>query len=114
MSLTFAFHGQPWATDALCAQTDPDAFYPEMGASVRQAKAVCAACPVRAECLNWALTNGERFGVWGGRSERERRAITRGTTTVCPDCGQLFYGQTGYNTHRRAHRLDKIPAAGAA
>jgi len=114
MSLTFAFHGQPWATDALCAQTDPDAFYPEMGASVRQAKAVCAACPVRAECLDWALTNGERFGVWGGRSERERRAITRGTTTVCPDCGQLFYGQTGYNTHRRAHRLDKIPAAGAA
>jgi len=100
---------QPWADQALCAQTDPDAFHPDAGGSTREAKAVCAKCPVVEDCLQWALTTNERFGVWGGHSERERRAISNGTATTCPDCGQLFYG-AGYNTHQRAHRLDKIRA----
>jgi WhiB family redox-sensing transcriptional regulator len=62
-----------WQERALCAQTDPEAFFPEKGGSTREAKKVCAACEVRAECLEYALVNDERFGIWGGLSERERR-----------------------------------------
>jgi len=64
-----------WQDDGLCAQTDPAAFYPELGESTRQAKQVCLACPVTAECLQYALEHQERFGVWGGTSERERRKL---------------------------------------
>ena len=73
----FTFHAQPWANQALCAQTDPEAFFPEKGGSNREAKAVCALCFVQAECLDWALTTNERFGIWGGMSERERRALQK-------------------------------------
>jgi len=67
-----------WQADALCAQTDPEAFFPEKGGSTRDAKRICAACEVRAECLEYALANDERFGIWGGLSERERRRLRRG------------------------------------
>jgi WhiB family transcriptional regulator, redox-sensing transcriptional regulator len=66
-----------WMDEALCAETDPEAFFPERGGSTREAKRVCNGCPVRAECLEYALTNDERFGVWGGLSERERRRLRR-------------------------------------
>ena len=66
-----------WQTDALCAQTDPEAFFPEKGGSTREAKKVCSGCEVRAECLEYALENDERFGIWGGLSERERRKLKR-------------------------------------
>ena len=66
-----------WQTDALCAQTDPEAFFPEKGGSTREAKRVCATCEVREECLEYALANDERFGIWGGMSERERRKLKR-------------------------------------
>jgi WhiB family redox-sensing transcriptional regulator len=66
-----------WQDRAVCAQTDPDAFFPEKGGSTREAKRVCRACEVRAECLEYALDNDERFGIWGGLSERERRRIKR-------------------------------------
>jgi len=102
------FIAQPWASDALCAQVDPEIFHPEKGGSTREAKKVCAACFVQAECLDWALTTNERFGIWGGLSERERRAISAGTTTTCPDCGQFFYNQNGYLSHQRTHRLDHL------
>lgn len=63
---------------AACAQTDPEVFFPEKGGSTKQAKRVCReACGMRDECLSFALENGERFGVWGGLSERERRALSR-------------------------------------
>ena len=68
---------QPWAEQALCAQTDPEAFFPEKGGSTREAKKVCAVCPVRTECLEWALEHKERAGVWGGLSERERRKLEK-------------------------------------
>src|SRR3712207_3201700 len=64
-----------WRLDALCAETDPEAFFPEKGGSTREAKRVCSGCAVRAECLEFALTNDERFGIWGGLSERERRRV---------------------------------------
>lgn len=66
-----------WQTDALCAQTDPEAFFPEKGGSTRDAKKVCGACNVRAQCLEYALANDERFGIWGGLSERERRRLRK-------------------------------------
>lgn len=66
-----------WKDRALCAQTDPEAFFPEKGGSTRDAKRVCSGCEVRAECLSFALSNDERFGIWGGLSERERRRLKR-------------------------------------
>jgi WhiB family redox-sensing transcriptional regulator len=97
------FVGQPWTADALCAQTDPEVFHPEKGGSTRDAKKVCAKCPVQAECLNWALTTGERFGVWGGLSERERRKLTH--HIPCPDCDRTFVSISGVHCHQaRAHK----------
>jgi len=63
--------------DAICAQTDPEPFFPDKGGSTKEAKRVCLSCEVRGECLNYALTNGERFGIWGGQSERERRKLAK-------------------------------------
>ncbi len=70
---------QDWQERALCAQTDPEAFFPEKGGSTREAKRICAGCEVRAECLEFALAHDERFGIWGGLSERERRRLKRRT-----------------------------------
>ncbi len=69
-----------WQTDALCAQTDPEAFFPEKGGSTRDAKRICTTCEVKAQCLDYALQNDERFGIWGGLSERERRRLRRART----------------------------------
>ena len=66
-----------WQERALCAQTDPEAFFPEKGGSTREAKRVCMACEVRVQCLDYALENDERFGIWGGLSERERRKVKK-------------------------------------
>ena len=68
---------QDWQERALCAQTDPEAFFPEKGGSTREAKRICLGCEVRAECLEYALSHDERFGIWGGLSERERRRLRR-------------------------------------
>ena len=70
-----------WRDDALCARTDLEAFFPEKGTSNHDAKKICSNCEVRAECLEYALQNGEQFGVWGGLSERERRKLV-GKRTV--------------------------------
>ena len=68
---------QSWQEQALCAETDPEAFFPEKGGSTREAKKICTGCEVKAECLEYALSNDERFGIWGGLSERERRRLRR-------------------------------------
>ncbi len=67
-----------WQERALCAQTDPEAFFPEKGGSTREAKRICMGCEVRDACLEYALAHDERFGIWGGLSERERRRLKRG------------------------------------
>jgi WhiB family redox-sensing transcriptional regulator len=67
----------PWQAKANCMGVDPDLFFPERGASAREAKEVCRGCVVREDCLRHALSNGERFGIWGGLSERERRRMRR-------------------------------------
>lgn len=66
-----------WDEQALCAQTDPEVFFPEKGGGTREAKRICRRCPVRTECLRDALDRDERFGVWGGLTERERRKLKR-------------------------------------
>ena len=66
-----------WKDHANCLGVDPDLFFPERGASTREAKEVCRGCVVREECLEYALVNAEKFGIWGGLSERERRRIRR-------------------------------------
>ncbi|MGW8565688.1 WhiB family transcriptional regulator [Isoptericola sp. NPDC055881] len=67
---------------ALCAQADPEAWFPEKGGSTRTAKAVCAHCPIREACLEVALANGYREGVWGGASWLERKRILRARAVV--------------------------------
>lgn len=66
-----------WQDEANCLGVDPDLFFPERGASTREAKEVCKGCVVRGDCLEFALVNGEKFGIWGGLSERERRRLRR-------------------------------------
>ena len=66
-----------WQEKALCAQTDPEEFFPEKGGSNRMAKLVCARCDVRVECLEDALVRDDRFGIAGGLSERERRRLKK-------------------------------------
>ncbi len=76
--------GQPededlsWQADALCAQTDPDAFFPENGGDTGPAKRICEACDVREQCLAYALRHNERSGIWGGMSTGERDRYKRG------------------------------------
>jgi len=76
--LALATTDDQWQERALCAQTDPEAFFPEKGGSTREAKRICLGCEVRDACLEYALAHDERFGIWGGLSERERRRLKRG------------------------------------
>jgi WhiB family redox-sensing transcriptional regulator len=65
-----------WAARGACRRSDPDALFVQ-GAAQNRAKSVCMACQVRTECLADALDNRVEFGVWGGMTERERRALLR-------------------------------------
>lgn len=64
-----------WQDRALCAETDPAAFFPELGEDATAAKRVCMSCEVREQCLDFAVGNGIAYGVYGGMDERERRAL---------------------------------------
>lgn len=80
-----------WRDRGACASQPTSLFFPERGAMapVNEAKAICAGCPVKAECLEWALTLPEEAGIWGGTSARERRAMPR-PVKICRDCGEDF------------------------
>lgn len=74
---------------------DPNIFYPERGSSTKEAKDVCRGCPVKDQCLDYALMNGEKFGIWGGTSERERRKIRKERKAQDPEWREKlkdFYG----------------------
>lgn len=64
-----------WVESEACSRVDPELFFPEKGGGVREARKICAECPVRIECLAYAIAHDERFGFWGGTSERERRRL---------------------------------------
>jgi WhiB family redox-sensing transcriptional regulator len=67
-----------WMFVGACASVlDDELWFPPKGGTTRTAKAVCGRCPVQAECLQYALDRNERHGIWGGRSERERRQMNR-------------------------------------
>ena len=69
---------RPWVEDRACGEFDPEVFFPPKGGSAKAARAICAGCPVRTECLTYAIENDEKYGVWGGLSEYERRKLRRG------------------------------------
>lgn len=75
--IAFANQDRSWKSAGACAGFDTDMFYPERGESTDEAKAVCQGCDIREQCLEFALANGENFGIWGGTSERQRREIRR-------------------------------------
>ena len=77
MNAAIATGDRSWQDYANCLGVDPDLFFPERGASTKEAKEVCRGCVVREDCLEYALQNSEKFGIWGGMSERERRRIRR-------------------------------------
>lgn len=84
INYTAIFEAMPklpaWIADAPCSQADPELFFPEAHesrANVALAKRVCAACPVRQECLEWALARGEKFGIYGGLTTTQRRKVSR-------------------------------------
>lgn len=95
---------EPWVDDALCGQTFPDAFFPDPD-TPEQSKAnalkVCGACTVREECLAYALANNERYGIWGGLTPRERRAIKPFPRTTQPSLCSRGHDLTPENTYRR-------------
>lgn len=108
LSAVLGIKPEPWTADAVCASIGGDLHFPEKGVPAGEAKRVCMGCPVREQCLQHALDNDERYGVWGGFSERERRRLNRGETIpitvrarpksaghdhVCPVCGTQFNGQ---------------------
>lgn len=68
---------EDWTAQARCPEVDTDLFFPEKGGANRDAKRICNTCPVARSCLEWALDQGERFGVWGGLAEGERRILVR-------------------------------------
>lgn len=65
----------PWMDDAACKGEDTELFFPSRGESTEAAKTICDRCPVRQPCLDYALDVGEKFGIFGGTSERERRRM---------------------------------------
>lgn len=66
-----------WMAESLCAQVDPELFFPDKGASTKEAKKVCQKCPVTSECLEYAMSSDDRYGVFGGLSERDRRKLRK-------------------------------------
>jgi len=68
---------EAWRDEAVCRQVDPELFFPDTGGSARAAKRVCAGCPVRSQCLDWALAHDQRYGVWGGLTVGERMQLRR-------------------------------------
>jgi WhiB family redox-sensing transcriptional regulator len=71
-----------WMTRGKCREMPPSVFFPSDGLGVQAAQRICATCPVIDDCLEYALANRIDHGVWGGRSERERRRILRSRRTA--------------------------------
>lgn len=88
-----------WMAEALCAQTDPELFFPEKGGSTREAKKTCRRCPVTEPCLTYALEHDERFGIWGGLSERERWRVRKGQQLRAHDTNDWHGTPGGVRRH---------------
>jgi WhiB family redox-sensing transcriptional regulator len=95
-----------WAVDAACRNSDPDALFVQ-GAAQNRAKVICRSCPVRVACLADALDNRVEFGVWGGMTERERRALLRRRPNVTSWRRLL---EAAANEHTSAQRANELQA----
>lgn len=106
---------EPWQELAACRGCpNPDSiFFPEQGGSTREARRICCTCPVRMQCLDFALTHDERFGVWGGLPEKERRKAKRGdfvkVAYTCPNGHDL--NVAGVDARRRCKQCQREAAA---
>ncbi|MDT0445364.1 WhiB family transcriptional regulator [Streptomyces johnsoniae] len=103
-----------WSAQAACRTTDPDELFVQ-GAAQNRAKAVCTGCPVRTECLADALDNRVEFGVWGGMTERERRALLRRRPTVTSwrrllETARMEYERSTTRPVAASHDYEELPA----
>lgn len=102
---------QAWKSKGNCRGCDPDLFFPQRGQSTKEAKAICNGtgefdvCPVKEQCLDWAVEQNEKFGIWGGKSERERRVIRRIRKTGSAEPGSKYRGE-GVVKMRAEHGTD--------
>lgn len=105
---------ESYATRGNCRNFDPDVLFVQ-GAEQNKAKAICRACPVRTECLADALDSRVNYGVWGGMTERERRALLRRRTDVTSWRELLRNAREAYERedsgHGRGDALDGLTAA---
>ena len=81
-NLSLAAENDHWRSDSACRDTDPDLFFPvgttgQALVQIERAREVCNQCPVKRDCLEFALETNQDSGIWGGTSEEERRAIRR-------------------------------------
>src|ERR1035437_1868032 len=90
-----------WRAEAACLNMKKDLFLPRRGGPTDAPKAVCAVCPVAPECFQFSLDNGEKFGIWGGRSERERRVARVGLRKVGGVEGLTHGTPAAYRRHLR-------------
>jgi WhiB family redox-sensing transcriptional regulator len=77
MKITEVITPPEWMKKALCAEVDPEMFYPEKNTDGTVAKRICLRCDVKVECLQYAIDNKEDHGIWGGLNERSRRKLRR-------------------------------------
>ncbi|WP_245239210.1 WhiB family transcriptional regulator [Streptomyces sp. MZ04] len=104
--------GGAWGERAICRTADPDELFVD-GAAQSRAKAVCTGCPVRMECLSYALDKRIEHGIWGGMTERERRALLRRRPTVTSWRRLLESARVEHDRQSEAHR-DSTGGWGAA
>ncbi|WP_372460559.1 WhiB family transcriptional regulator [Actinomycetospora soli] len=111
-ALAVAAETPAWHRDALCAQADPEAFFPEKGGSPAEAKQVCRRCPVREQCLADAIAHDERFGVWGGVGTRKQRQTLAPTLAPAPahlESGAQEPAEGGNDWPRATSRRESTP-----
>ncbi|MFJ6775111.1 WhiB family transcriptional regulator [Kitasatospora sp. NPDC091257] len=102
--------GSDWASEGACRDSDPDELFVDASTQNR-AKAVCSSCPVRTECLAEALDLRIEFGIWGGMTERERRALLRRRPTVKSWRELLEAARAEYERHGGAPANEPLPQA---
>lgn len=110
---TLALGRPEWQEAAACRGLDPELFFPDRGESVAAIKAICAECPVQAECLTYALDHRILHGFWGGKSERERRSLRRNQRLThlpyCPVCDADLGPNHNCNPSAEAERRRRYP-----
>jgi len=105
-----------WRDDAACTGESADTFHPGRGVDPRPARRICATCPVRQPCLDYAVYRGESYGIWGGISAGERRRLKRDTFAIwkrCTWCG-LWFVASRRNRRTRCSNRCHLEATGVA